>query len=265
VSVTDEAILQIKRMIVSGELAPGDRLPPEKELSEQLDVSRSSLREAVKALVMFRVLDVRRGDGTFVTSLSPTVLTEALAFVVELHQDRTVLELMEVRRILEAAAVRKAVMTITADDLDQLRAEVSIGTDIDVDELVAHDLRFHGQIARIAGNDYLASLLDSLSPRLLRARVWRGLTEADAVGRTVGEHRTIVRALEVGDADVAAAAMTMHIGGVEQWLRTTIAAQEAADAQAAAGADDDEPAAEDEDDGRAGRRGPVTTPSLSRP
>lgn len=137
--MTDEAILRIKRMIISGELAPGDRLPPEKGLSEQLAVSRSSLREAVKALVMFRVLDSRRGDGTFVTSLQPTVLTEALAFVVELHQDSTVLELMEVRRILEAAAVRRAVRNFTAEDLDLLRAEVSIGTD--------------GGIARIAGND----------------------------------------------------------------------------------------------------------------
>lgn len=241
--MTDEAILQIKRMIISGELAPGDRLPPEKELSEQLAVSRSSLREAVKALVMFRVLDVRRGDGTFVTSLQPTVLTEALAFVVELHQDSTVLELMEVRRILEAAAVRRAVRNVTAEDLDLLRAEVSIGTDIDVDELVAHDLRFHEGIARIAGNDYLASL----SPSLLRGRVWRGLTEADAVGRTIGEHRTIVRALEVGDADIAAAAMTMHIGGVERWLRTTLAAQEAADARAADQTDDDEDADTDEE------------------
>lgn len=68
-AVTDEAILRIKEMITGGQLAPGDRLPPEKELSEQLGLSRSSLREAVKALEVIRVLDVRRGDGTYVTSL----------------------------------------------------------------------------------------------------------------------------------------------------------------------------------------------------
>lgn len=235
--MTDEAILQIKRMILSGELAPGDRLPPEKELSERLSVSRSSLREAVKALDMFRVLDVRRGDGTFVTALSPTELTEALAFVVELHQDATVLELLEVRRILEAAAVRKAVVAMTGDDLDGLREEVAISTDIDVDALVAHDLRFHSRIARVAGNSYLASLLESLSPSLLRARSWRAITEADAVGRTIGEHRAIVRALESRDADVAASAMTMHINGVEAWLRTAIAAKAEADARADADVD----------------------------
>ncbi|MES2866630.1 MAG: GntR family transcriptional regulator, partial [Actinomycetota bacterium] len=70
-AVTDEAIEKIKAMIVSGELSPGDRLPPEKELSERLGLSRNSMREAVKALEVIRVLDVRRGDGTYVTSLEP--------------------------------------------------------------------------------------------------------------------------------------------------------------------------------------------------
>ena len=79
-AVTDEAIAGIKQMIVSGQLRPGDRLPPEKELSEHLGLSRSSLREAVKALEVIRVLDVRRGDGTYVTSLEPHLLLEAMSF-----------------------------------------------------------------------------------------------------------------------------------------------------------------------------------------
>ena len=231
-SVTDEAILQIKQMIISGELRPGDRLPPEKELSERLDLSRNSLREAVKALGTMRVLDVRRGDGTYVTSLEPGLLTEALAFVVELHQDRTVLQLMEVRRFLEAAAARKATSLVTEDDLDALDREIPADADIDVERLVAHDLRFHRLIARAADNDYLAGLLDGLSPSTERARVWRGLTEDGAVARTIAEHRSIVGALRARNADVAEAAMTTHISGVEQWLRATLRAQEAADARA---------------------------------
>src|SRR5699024_833226 len=87
VAVTDEAIGKIKDMIHSGELRPGSRLPPEKELSERLGLSRNSLREAVKALEVVRVLDVRRGDGTYVTSLEPGLLMEAVAFVVDLHHD----------------------------------------------------------------------------------------------------------------------------------------------------------------------------------
>src|SRR3989337_453015 len=95
-------------MIRSGELRPGDRLPPEKELSEALGLSRSSLREAVKALEIIRVLDVRRGDGTYVTSLTPDPLLDAMSFVVDIHQDSSLLELFEVRRILEPAAAAMA-------------------------------------------------------------------------------------------------------------------------------------------------------------
>ena len=69
--VTDVAIDKIKDMIITGELAPGDRLPKEAELAQHLGLSRSSLREAVKALCLIRVLDVRQGDGTYVTSLEP--------------------------------------------------------------------------------------------------------------------------------------------------------------------------------------------------
>ncbi len=120
-AVTDEAISKIKDMLIRGELKAGDRLPPEKELSERLGLSRSSLREAVKALELIRVLDVRRGDGTYVTSLDAKLLNEAVAFVVDLHQDRSILELFEVRRILEPATAHLAAGKITPDELLALR------------------------------------------------------------------------------------------------------------------------------------------------
>jgi GntR family transcriptional regulator, transcriptional repressor for pyruvate dehydrogenase complex len=78
VAVTDEAIDRIKEMIVSGELHPGDRLPREADLAERLGLSRSSLREAVRALALIHVLDVRQGDGTYVTSLEASRLLEAM-------------------------------------------------------------------------------------------------------------------------------------------------------------------------------------------
>src|SRR3954464_1379895 len=103
-AVTDEAIQRIREMITSGDLGPGDRLPPEKELSERLGLSRNSLREAVKGLELIKVLDVRQGDGTYVTSLEPHLLLEAMSFVVDLHQDHSVVEIFEVRRVLEPHA-----------------------------------------------------------------------------------------------------------------------------------------------------------------
>ena len=222
-AVTDEAILKIKDMILSGEIKPRDKLPPEKELSERLGLSRSSLREAVKALEVIRVLDVRRGDGTYVTSLEPRLLLEAMTFITDLHTDSSVLELFAVRRILEPAAAALAAMRITADELATLRALLElVNESTDVEGLVTADIRFHGAIAAASGNAYLASLIDSLSSHTMRARIWRGLTQEHSVERTLAEHKAIADALEGHDAKLAQALTIVHIAGIEQWLRDAV-------------------------------------------
>ena len=222
-AVTDEAILKIKEMILSGEIGPGDRLPPEKDLSERLGLSRSSMREAVKALEVIRVLDVRRGDGTYVTSLEPRLLLEAMSFVVDLQLDSSILDLFAVRRILEPAAVGLAAARMTPADVQALRTLLgAVDDSTDVEGLVAHDLEFHGSIARASGNPYLASLIESLSSQTVRARIWRGLTQRNSVARTLAEHHAIVDALERGDAELAQALTTVHVSGVEQWLRDAV-------------------------------------------
>ncbi|MGA0569022.1 FadR/GntR family transcriptional regulator [Rathayibacter sp. KR2-224] len=224
-AVTDEAILKIKEMITSGRLAPGGRLPPEKELSESLGLSRSSLREAVKALEVIRVLDVRRGDGTYVTSLEPRLLLEALSFVVDLHDDRSVLEIFGVRRILEPAAASLAAPRITDEQLgalDDLLERAAVGGDVEM--LVQHDLEFHRAISAACGNDYLAQLIESISSDTVRARIWRGLTQEGATERTIAEHRAILGALRQRDAELAAAHSLTHIAGIEEWLRAALGA-----------------------------------------
>ncbi|GGK92881.1 GntR family transcriptional regulator [Salinibacterium xinjiangense] len=227
-AVTDVAILKIKEMILDGELAPGDRLPPEKELSESLGLSRSSMREAIKALEVIRVLDVRQGDGTYVTSLEPRLLLEAMSFVVDLHDDASVLELFAVRRLLEPAATALATAHMTPDIIENLRQQISSVDDkTSVEGLVAHDLEFHGAIVHLAGNSYLTTLLESLSGHTVRARVWRGLTEENSVARTLAEHKAIVEALAIGDASLAEALTIVHVSGVEQWLRGWSQASEA--------------------------------------
>ena len=219
-AVTDEAIVKIKEMLIRGELRPGDRLPPEKELSDALGLSRSSLREAVKALELIRVLDVRRGDGTYVTSLEPSLLLEAMSFVIDIHQDHTVLELFEVRRLLEPAAAAMATLRATSEDLARLTAMLDeVGPETSVEDLVAHDVTFHGVICELSGNAYLSTLLESLSGRTLRARIWRGFTEENSVERTLAEHRAIVEAMSVGNTDLVRSWVTVHISGVESWLR----------------------------------------------
>lgn len=223
-AVTDEAIEKIKSMIVSGDLRPGSRLPPEKELSEHLGISRNSLRESVKALELMNVLDVRRGDGTYVTSLEPRLLLEAVSFVVDFHDDRSLLEILEVRRILEPAAAAMAALRAGDDDIAGLRELMAqVDEQTGVEDLVMHDLAFHRRISELGGNTYLVSLLDGLASSTVRARVWRGLTEEHAVRQTLREHEHIVDALARHDADDVRAWASIHVSGVESWLRAALA------------------------------------------
>jgi DNA-binding FadR family transcriptional regulator len=221
-AVTDTAIDRIKEMIVTGDLKPGDRLPKEAELADRLGLSRNSLREAVRALALIHVLDVRQGDGTYVTSLSPDLLLETISFVVDLHRDDTVLDFLEVRRIIEPAAASMAAIRMPDAAVADLGRHLDeLGDAPDVEQLVANDLEFHRMIAQGSQNAVLCSLVDSLSGQTQRARMWRGLTQHDAISRTLTEHWAIFEAIRDRQPDVAAAVSTVHVAGVEQWLRTT--------------------------------------------
>ncbi|GAA1410199.1 FadR/GntR family transcriptional regulator [Catellatospora sp. NPDC049111] len=222
-ALTDEAIEKIKEMILSGALRPGDKLPKEADLAERLGLSRNSLREAVRALSLIRVLDVRQGDGTYVTSLEPGLLLEALTFVVDFHRDDTVLQFLEMRRILEPAAAALAAQRMTEEDIAKLAAIVEeIGPDASMEELVANDLEFHRLIAAGTGNAVLCSLIDGMSGPTTRARIWRGLTQDKAVERTREQHLAILDAITARRPELAQSWALIHVAGVEEWLRRAL-------------------------------------------
>jgi GntR family transcriptional regulator, transcriptional repressor for pyruvate dehydrogenase complex len=222
-ALTDEAIERIKEMIVSGELRPGDRLPKEADLAERLGLSRNSLREAVRALSLIRVLDVKHGDGTYVTSLQPEGLLDTVGFIIDFHRDDSVLHLLEVRRILEPAATALAARRMTDEQLTELGLLVdSNSAATDLNDLIATDLAFHRQIAIGSGNPALASLIENLSAPTLRARVWRGLTQEGAVTRTQEQHQAIHRALVARQPELAHSWAMVHIADVEDWLRRVL-------------------------------------------
>lgn len=226
-ALTDDAIEAIKTMITTGELKPGDRLPREADLADRLGLSRNSLREAVKALELIRVLTVRRGDGTYVTSLDPGMLMDAMGFVVEFHQDAAVLQFLEVRRLLEPPATAMAAISMPEEEVDAVGALLdSLPADPDIDVLVANDMEFHSRIAAAAGNPLLCSLLETVSGRTLRARTWRGLAQDGAVERTLREHHAIHRAIKARDPEAARSWSTVHIAGVEEWLRQMLLTEE---------------------------------------
>ena len=221
---TETAIARIRDLITSGELAPGSRLPPEHELAAQLGLSRNTAREAVRALVTARVLDVRRGDGTYVTSLTPELLLEGVGAAVELMRDDGVLEVLEVRRYLEPAATALAASRIDAAGLKALRATIGRMREAgDDEEFVAQDATFHAGVADAAGNGTLASLLAGLSSRTMRVRVLRAMTGADALQSTIDQHEAIYAALAAGDPNLAHALAVQHVVTTESWLRQLVA------------------------------------------
>ena len=124
---------------------------------------------------------------------------------------------------MHTACTSKAAQLATPDELVALELLVEEMAALeDIDAFVDNDLRFHRAIALASRNDVVVALLDNLSSRATRARVWRGLTQPRARERSVEEHRAIYEALAARRGDIASAAMTTHIARVDAWLERPV-------------------------------------------
>ncbi|HEX6656899.1 MAG TPA: FCD domain-containing protein [Ilumatobacter sp.] len=218
-SVTSKAIDNIRAMIRSGELGPGDRLPPENELAERLGVSRGSLREAVRALSQINVLDVRRGDGTYVTSLAPGELLSGMVFAMELLQVQGLEEVVEVRRLLLPPAAALAAQRVTKEQLADMHAVVDqLERATDPDEIAGLHRRFGSLVSDASGNETLSSILRAL--QLRGENIRRAWLSADPANRDVAlaHQRMLLDALERGDSDMARSIATVQVDERRRWL-----------------------------------------------
>jgi GntR family transcriptional repressor for pyruvate dehydrogenase complex len=219
VSVTTKAIDSIRAMIRSGDLAPGDRLPPESELAEQLGVSRGSLREAVRALSEINVLDVRRGDGTYVTSLSPSELLSGMVFAMELFQAKDLEEVVEVRSLLLPPAAALAAERVTTEQLAQMQTVIDrLEAATDPDEIARLHERFGSLVYDATGNETLSSILRALQMRDENVR--RAWLSADPARREIAlaHQKMLLDALERGDSDVAKSVSVVQVERRRRWL-----------------------------------------------
>jgi len=187
-------------------------------------VSRPSLREALRALALMNIIEIRQGDGTYITSLEPSLLVEHLDFVFSLD-DSTFLELLEARKILEAGTVALAAQRITDDEIAGLGASLakSVESVEDHQAFLQADLELHERIAEAARNPVLTRFMAVISQLGIASR--RRTVEIPGVPEQVLEdHRAIVMALKAGDPEAARQAMLQHLNNVEQYLRKVIIA-----------------------------------------
>ena len=165
-SATDRIIDEIVSLIGAGEFTPMTRLPTESQLAAMMGVSRGPLREAIRVLDFLGIVDVRVGDGTYVTQLDGTSLLRGFGLLGEVANEKTVLEIFEIRRVLESSAAAMAASRITEEQLCELEEHLAIlSAEKDSERFVMLDMRFHDLIASATGNAALRMLCASFSAR----------------------------------------------------------------------------------------------------
>ena len=216
----ETAMQGLRNKIASGELAAGQKCPPEAELSAQLGVSRSSLREAVRAMSALGVMESRHGSGTYISSLEPTVILQNFALLVDLLPLDGLLELFEIRRLMESHAAAAAAANATPESIVKLRTLVermhATESPTEYSEL---DSLFHEEICRASGNSTLSALV-----RLFRSRgghflIFDGEEGAEVREGSTEGHGAIVDAIAHRDPTLAATATAAHIAQSEAWLK----------------------------------------------
>lgn len=220
VRIFEQAVEQIRSLIEGGELAAGEKLPNEQELSRQLNVSRSSVREALRVLEAEGLVEVRRGSGTYVT-LRPNLAQRRSELAHWLEQrEETLEQVLQVRESIEGLAASLAAARVTPSALAELRAIVdeqaalapclADGSEDVLDALARLDAAFHLAISSASGNDIAHEIITHILPAFNesnKAVLYLGC-RADQMET---EHAEILAALESGDAAAAERAMRMHI------------------------------------------------------
>jgi len=211
-------------LFTSGDIEPGTRLPPERQLAESLQVGRSAVREALAALELLGVVEVRPGSGTYLRGGASELLTQSLGWGVLLG-DRQADQLLEVRGALEIYAARLAAERMPDADVEELATALgrmrTAGDDLTA--FVRADLAFHQRLAASTGNTVLLDLL-----RIIRSllRVWsdRAVDDPDQARLALAEHLAVYEAIAARDPDAAASAMAAHMVTASQRLADLVRA-----------------------------------------
>lgn len=220
--IYEEIIEQIRVLVVKGDLKAGDRLPSERDLAVRLNVSRASVREALSALEMMGLVEIRSGEGTFIQKVNLDSVMTPLTWVLSMEKD-TVLELLEVRKMLEGQTVALAAKRAVSEDLRELEdALKAMLEDLQTGQIGEQaDLRFHYAVAKASKNKILLRLMNAISDTMhqtLKASRVRLYEEQVTPERLYKEHVHILEAIIERKDDEARQFMLEHLAGVEERL-----------------------------------------------
>jgi GntR family transcriptional regulator, transcriptional repressor for pyruvate dehydrogenase complex len=224
----EQIVTQIEEMIREGHFQIGDRMPSERALAEQFQVSRVVVRESIRHLEARKIVEVLQGSGTYVRRAPPQTLAQNVTLLLELEKNSFV-DLMVVRQPLEVTAVRLAAMQATPEELSEITAcalamgevaERNVSEKDNYFDYGARDLDLHRLIARASHNALLTTFLDAILPMIMEGRFALVSSFGDAEGffrhrgveKIHSQHVGIIDAIRRHDVDAAGYLMNLHIG-----------------------------------------------------
>jgi GntR family transcriptional repressor for pyruvate dehydrogenase complex len=208
---TEQVVARVYELIKQQDLKPGDRLPPERELSKQLGISRPSLRAGLSSLISMGVLQSRQGAGTFIVDGPPALDSEPLRLLAQLH-GFSFEHMFETRSVLEVGAAGLAAERATGEQLATMSEQIAdmFASLKDPQQFLVHDVAFHRAVAAASGNPTLATLVEMVSA-ILYERRRETIERAHDFNEALELHRRIYRAIRARKSEEAREAMREHI------------------------------------------------------
>jgi len=225
----EEIVEQIKQLITDGRLKPGDRLLAERELAEQFQVSRASVREAIRTLEMLGVIDIRPGEGTFVRGTETDDIIRPLAMFLAVERS-SLLDMFEMRRIFETATASLAAERASEEELDHIEAMLDKMRErlnvLDPEKGEEYDAAFHYAVAEATHNSLLTKLFKTVSEEFAKANsVARRQLYHDNIQnaqKIIDQHSEILEAIRSRSPKAAGEAMLGHLifaeGELRKWI-----------------------------------------------
>ena len=213
--VSEEIVAYLKRLIATGQLKVGDRFPAERELADQLEVSRNSVREALHTLEVTGLIESRQGGGNFVREPGMDSIREPLSSVL-ITQDGVIRDILDARRMMEPPMAQRAAEHATRDHLTRMGAvleqqEKAVACGESGSE---QDTEFHHALAEATGNTVIVKLVEAMMEVLYASRE-RHLQTADRAQASLRGHRKVLAAITRRDPEGAYKAMLAHLEDVE--------------------------------------------------